>query len=451
MPADEHADRPGAVPPPSLAQPVRAALTPGRRNVELTLEAASPGGTTVAQATYKRAASTPEGEGERARERRLDAERHRLWRARARLNTQLQQQRTISMRELDTALDALDKPDGADHDDWGAEALELRLAVSEQRRIEAHSKLQAAKHSCAVELAGVLEALTIEDAYALYPSSERPQYRSSDGQIFRPDDGSCACGSSSRFQCTDIEYNDGCRVDTLKGCESSPLRLVIRLEREQDGDEKVYGEFELERKFAQADAVLRASLGDESYRKHIRELEERKANTQVEREAAIRNWDVEHWRAETARGDKCKCAEYGILCNCDRHQKIGWQCGSVAALQMAASMRAQQQEAESALEAAALRVASADVERLRLARERVEQVRVLPRRREGHLVRKPGSEDSLHEKSMHLADRLMRALPGVLISESAHAMAVYRRVSPHELILGNWDGRIGGPALAITE
>jgi len=159
---------------------------------------------------------------------------------------------------------------------------------------------------------------------------------------------------------------------------------------------------------------------------------------------------VEHWRAETARGDKCKCAEYGILCNCDRHQKIGWQCGSVAALELAASLQAQRREAESALEAAALRVASADVERLRLARERVEQVRVLPRRREGRLVRKPGSEDSLHEKSMHLADRLMRALPGVLISESAHAMAVYRRVSPHELVLGNWDRRIGGPALTLT-
>jgi hypothetical protein len=44
-----------------------------------------------------------------------------------------------------------------------------------------------------------------------------------------------------------------------------------------------------------------------------------------------------------------------------------------------------------------------------------------------------------HEKCMHIADRLKRAFPGVLISESDHAMAVYRRVSAMELILDNWE------------
>jgi len=135
--------------------------------------------------------------------------------------------------------------------------------VYSQRRLDAYTKLQAAKHSCAVELAGVLEALSIEDVYALYPSLERPQYQSSDGQIFRPDDSSCACGSASRLQCTDVEYHDGRRVKALAGCEGSPLNLVIRLEREQDGAERNYGEFELQRRFAQADAALRAALGDE--------------------------------------------------------------------------------------------------------------------------------------------------------------------------------------------
>ena len=43
-----------------------------------------------------------------------------------------------------------------------------------------------------------------------------------------------------------------------------------------------------------------------------------------------------------------------------------------------------------------------------------------------------------HEKSMHLADRLLRSFPGILMSESEHAMAVYRRVSANELILDNW-------------
>ena len=44
-----------------------------------------------------------------------------------------------------------------------------------------------------------------------------------------------------------------------------------------------------------------------------------------------------------------------------------------------------------------------------------------------------------HEKNMHLADRLLRAYPGRLLSETKHAMAVYRRLQPHELVLANWD------------
>ena len=44
-----------------------------------------------------------------------------------------------------------------------------------------------------------------------------------------------------------------------------------------------------------------------------------------------------------------------------------------------------------------------------------------------------------HEKTMHLADRLLRAYPGRLLSETKHAMAVYRRLQPHELVLANWD------------
>ena len=45
----------------SLVQPMRGPCTPKRTNVEMLLEAATPGGTVV-QETFKRAASTPEGE-----------------------------------------------------------------------------------------------------------------------------------------------------------------------------------------------------------------------------------------------------------------------------------------------------------------------------------------------------------------------------------------------------
>jgi len=221
--------------------------------------------------------------------------------------------------------------------------------------------------------------------------------------------------------------------------------LVARLEREQDPGEDVFGEFQLQRQFAQADAALRASLGDDRYQEYICKLEKVEANAIVEREAAIKNWDVEHWRAEIARGYKCKCAEWGMLCNCARTQKIGWQCGSVAALEMAASLQEQGREAESALEAAALRVARAEVERDRLMHQRVDRVRAFPSRREGRLVRKafsyfdPDSERSLHEKQLHLADRLLRAYPGILVNDSARAMAVYRHVSACDLIAAYGD------------
>ena len=238
-----------------------------------------------------------------------------------------------------------------------------------------------------------------------------------------------------------VEYHDGRSFRSLHGCEQLPVvNLVAHLEREQDGGVYVFGEFEHERRIAQADVALRASLGDDRYQEYICKLEELTANATVEREAAIKNWDVEHLRTEIARGYRCKCAEWGMPCNCAHKQKIGRQCGSVAALEIAASLQAQGREAESALEAAALRVARAEVESDRLMHQRVDRVRAFPSRREGRLVRKafsyfdPDSERSLHEKQLHLADRLLRAYPSILVNDSARAMAVYRHVSACGLI-----------------
>jgi hypothetical protein len=94
----------------SHAEPVRASVTPQGRNVELVLEAPTPGGT-LQQETYKRAVATPEGEDEEARVKRLAMERARLARARARLDAKVQT--TSEMREssdeLDAALDRLTK------------------------------------------------------------------------------------------------------------------------------------------------------------------------------------------------------------------------------------------------------------------------------------------------------------------------------------------------------
>ena len=65
-----------------------------------------------------------------------------------------------------------------------------------------------------------------------------------------------------------------------------------------------------------------------------------------------------------AGGYKCDCAERGMPCNCSARQKIGWQCGSVGAVEMAGLLQSQGQEADSVLEAAALRVATAQAEEL---------------------------------------------------------------------------------------
>ena len=39
---------------------------------------------------------------------------------------------------------------------------------------------------------------------------------------------------------------------------------------------------------------------------------------------------------------------------------------------------------------------------------------------------------------MHLADRLLRAYPGILTCDSERALLIYRRVTPPQLILENW-------------
>ena len=45
-----------------------------------------------------------------------------------------------------------------------------------------------------------------------------------------------------------------------------------------------------------------------------------------------------------------------------------------------------------------------------------------------------------HEKSMHIADRLRRAFPNILMSKSENAMAVYRRVTAQD-IMNVWEER----------
>ena len=49
------------------------------------------------------------------------------------------------------------------------------------------------------------------------------------------------------------------------------------------------------------------------------------------------------------------------------------------------------------------------------------------------------SEPAVHQKTVHLADRLLRAYPGILLSDGARAMALYRHVTAIDLILAYGD------------
>ena len=304
--------------------------------------------------------------------------------------------------------------------------LELVLdAVNRRRR--GLDKFLVAKASRAKELRCALKPLTIQDVYAMYPSSERPTYVTDHGSAFQPSEESCACGSSRRFQCLSIDYHgrEG-KLLSFRGCEDAPLiNLVARLEREQEGQERLHGEFNLARCEVDMDAAVRNELGEERYCSHIAQLEKRWTDADVEREAAIRNWDKEHWRAETARGYTCDCATWGMLCNCSSVQKIGWQCGSVSAMKMAASLVECGTAAESPLEEAALRVAAASSTEESLWDEWACRVRKFTSRSKGRI------STGQHVNRLHLADRLIRSFPGALHDAE---MPVFRKLCMHDLL-----------------
>ena len=221
------------VPSPSgkqLAQPVRGSFTPRRTNIEYLLEAASPGGTTMIQESFKRAAATPAGEDAEARTRRLATERARLCRARARLEAKLNPPPPLTTEEVDTALSVHELSTALERAGLGdISTLSLRCS-----HLQAYEKFVAAKKACALDLVSIVDELSLSDIYTLYPCDERSQYAvrvltrpPGVGDFARPEQHRCACGSSLRFKCLQ--------------CESYPINVVNFLEREQDGDSRGYG------------------------------------------------------------------------------------------------------------------------------------------------------------------------------------------------------------------
>ena len=87
----------------------------------------------------------------------------------------------------------------------------------------------------------MLQSLTVQDVYGLYPCSERPEYVVGPGitdyamgALARPEEFRCACGCSLRFSCA-VSY-----VGIDYACDSDTGRLAVWLEREQHGDTR-YG------------------------------------------------------------------------------------------------------------------------------------------------------------------------------------------------------------------
>ena len=257
----------------ALVEPVRVELTPGGGNVELTLQAESPGGTLLEE-SFRRVAASPVGEKDDARATRLATERKRLQRAREKLAARLQHRQNA----LSFALADFDVTVGVNRDADVDELVAcLDVASLDARDFDFHpifdrnrEKFEAAKQACALEMATIADSLlTIRDVYDLYPSEERPQYQvlpisssgvdfnqcgcSTDGkmslmvgQLARPDDGRCACGKSLRYECATgckpfrITVREGTPVLQKVGCERTPFDLIVALEGEQNGSGFAY-------------------------------------------------------------------------------------------------------------------------------------------------------------------------------------------------------------------
>ena len=102
-----------------------------------------------------------------------------------------------------------------------------------------------------MELVTIIDELTFQDAYAMYPSEERPEYWalvSGSRCLARPEETRCACGNSLRYECaTDrkpfqIVVRHGTPVHRRNGCECTPFELIYNLEDEQNGFGFEYGE-----------------------------------------------------------------------------------------------------------------------------------------------------------------------------------------------------------------
>ena len=101
----------------------------------------------MVQETFKRAASTPEGEDADARAKRLAAERARLYRARARLEAKLNPRPLLTEQESDTALSVASLTAALDR-----AGFELQPSDIPARRLQEYEKFVAAKKACALEL-----------------------------------------------------------------------------------------------------------------------------------------------------------------------------------------------------------------------------------------------------------------------------------------------------------
>ena len=303
--------------------------------------------------SFKRAAATPVGEDAEARARRLAAERARLCRARARLEAKLNPPPPLTTEEVDMALSVHELSTALERAGLGDIGTALSLRCS---HLEAYNKFTAAKEACARELVGIVDELSLTDIYALYPHDERPEYfvhaatrPPGVGDWARPEEHRCACGSSHRFQCR---------------CDSSPIQLVVFLEREQNGDSTGYG--------------------CDQNRDHYEEQKQERAALDSE-----------------ASG----------LRRASQSFTMPFHPTSSAIVQRDLLER---EAGEASMELQAL--------------WHLQMQRALPSTFTSWW-RGYRSEPAVHQKTLHLADRLLRAYPGILVRDSAQGMALYRRIS----------------------
>jgi hypothetical protein len=239
--------------------------------------------------------------------------------------------------------------------------------------LQAYEKFVAAKKICALELVSIVDKLSLSEIYALYPCDERPEYKVTAHTSYLTDARPFHVPEQHRCAC-------GSSLKFQCKCESYPINVVLVLEREQDGDSDGYG-VDQNRQYWESQKQETAALWSE--------------------------WDFL----------RCSITNFSPAILTRQYLPDG-----------------------------TLEYSSSDIIQLELLKSKarnvdaeIEALMALQRARPGPRLTYWWvgflPKTARHHKTMHFADRLLRAYSSdILVSDSARAMSLYRHVTPSDLM-----------------